>query len=196
MQGQTWYDGSCDALLFPRETRALSEERTFLGMKKTVNMLLLAVLLLAGSMMPLTAHASHCWWDKHGHKHCDQGLHRGWNKNGGDHNNDGHSRLLPDGRSGQIVKGGLLGAGIGAGAGLLLDKPVAKSAVLGAGIGAGSQAIKTSTTMDRHPVAKTAAYGALVGAGASQLTGEGNLGKGALWGGAIGTGVGVLKNSD
>lgn len=97
-----------------------------------------------------------------------------------------------DYQTGKIIKGGLVGAGIGAGAGLLLDRPVGKTALAGAGIGAGTQAVRYSRTMQRHPIVKTAAYGALAGTGVSAATGK-RLGKGALWGGAIGAGLGTLK---
>lgn len=99
-----------------------------------------------------------------------------------------------DWKTKKILKGSLVGAGVGTGAALLTDKPVAKTAVLGAGIGAGTQAVRYSKTLRRHPVVKTAAYGGLIGAGANHLIRNGSIGKGALWGSAIGAGVGVLKD--
>lgn len=102
-----------------------------------------------------------------------------------------HDRWV-DYQTGKILKGGIVGAGIGAGAGLLLDRPVGKTALVGAGIGAGTQAVRYSRTMQRHPIAKTAAYGALAGTGVSAATGR-RLGKGALVGGAVGAGLGTLK---
>lgn len=98
-----------------------------------------------------------------------------------------------DYQTGKIIKGGLVGAGIGAGAGLLLDKNVGKSALAGAGIGAGTQAVRYSKTMQRHPILKTGAYGALAGAGVSAATGK-KLGKGAVVGGVLGTGLGALQH--
>ena len=55
-----------------------------------------------------------------------------------------------DTKTGKIVKGSLIGAGVGAGAGLVLDKSVGKSALLGAGIGAGVQALRYSDFLDRR----------------------------------------------
>ncbi len=101
-----------------------------------------------------------------------------------------------DTKTGKIVKGSLVGAGIGAGAGYLLDKPVGKGAVLGAGLGAGVQATRYSRTLNRHPVAKTAAYGTIAGVGVNALRKDASLTKGALLGGAIGTGVGALRHLD
>jgi len=98
-----------------------------------------------------------------------------------------------DYKTGKIIKGGVIGAGVGAGAGLLLDRPVAKTALVGAGVGAGTQAVRYSKTLRQHPVVKTGAYGALAGTGVSAITGK-KLAPGALWGGAIGTGVGVLQH--
>lgn len=98
-----------------------------------------------------------------------------------------------DYKTGKIIKGGVVGAGIGAGAGLLLDRPVGKTALVGAGIGAGTQAVRYSRTMRRHPVAKTAAYGALAGTGVQAARGR-QLLPGALWGGGIGAGVGALRH--
>ena len=164
-------------------------------MKKSLSVWVLASLIVGTIFMPLSAEASHCWRDKHGRKHCDQGQHRGWNKN------DWRQREYRNGslinwRTQKILKGGLVGAGIGAGAGVLLNKPVGRTAILGTGIGAGTQAVRYSRTMNRHPIVKTAAYGALAGAGASQLTREGSIKKGTLWGAAIGTGVGALRHMD
>ena len=97
-------------------------------------------------------------------------------------------------KSGKIIKGGLIGAGIGAGTGLLMDGNVGRNALIGAGLGAGTQAMRYSRTMRHHPILKTAGYGALTGVGVSALTSRGDLGKGALWGGAVGAGLGALRN--
>lgn len=161
-------------------------------MFKILSALVLVVLYVGVILMPLSAQADDEWRDKFGRKHYNHGKHKGWDHRRGYPDNE----PLLDWRTKRILRGGLIGAGVGAGAGVLMDKPIAKTAVLGAGVGAGAQAIKTSSTLSRHPIAKTAAYGALVGAGASQLTREGSLKKGALWGAAIGTGVGIVKDSD
>ena len=164
---------------------------------KNLCSMILTVGILAGSatLMPI-AEAKH--------RHHDNGNHYGWykNKNGHYYNRQGRRGYYDrrrsawvDYKTGKIIKGGLVGAGIGAGAGLLLDKHVGKSALVGAGLGAGTQAVRYSNTMRRHPIAKTAAYGALAGTGVSAATGRG-LGKGALWGGAIGTGIGALGHLD
>lgn len=161
-------------------------------MKKTMRILLLVGVMLVGMvLLPLSAEArQHCWWDKHHKKHCDKGHHKGWSKVYPD------DTPLLDFKTRQILKGGLVGAGIGAGAGVILDRPVAKTSVIGAGVGSGVQAVKYSSYLNRHPVVKTAAYGALAGVGASQLNPESSVQKSALWGAAIGTGVGLVKNSE
>ena len=160
------------------------------------------VLCLVTAATPLSSEAkgAHCWRDQHNRQHCDNGLHKGWSrhysKNGRYYYDDRRGSWY-ESRTGKIVKGGLVGAGIGAGAGYLLDRPLGKSAVLGAGIGAGVQATKTSPYMRRHPVVKIATYGAMTGAGASTiLKRDGDPLKGALWGAAIGTGIGALKHMD
>jgi hypothetical protein len=164
---------------------------------KSLCSMIVAAGILAGSasLMP-EAEA------KHG-RYYNNGNHYGWYKN--KHRGYAYDRrgyydrrrnAWIDYKTGKIIKGGLVGAGIGAGAGLLLDRHVGKSALVGAGIGAGTQAIRYSNTMRRHPIVKTAAYGALAGTGVSAATGRGSLGKGALWGAAIGTGVGALGHLD
>lgn len=97
-------------------------------------------------------------------------------------------------KTGEILKGSLIGAGIGVGTGLLLDKNIGKSALIGAGLGAGTQALRYSPTLNRHPIVKTAGYGALTGVGVSALTRHGSLGKGAIIGGGLGAGLGALRN--
>lgn len=47
-------------------------------------------------------------------------------------------------KTGKIVKGALIGGGIGAATGVVLDKPVLKSGVIGAAVGAGVQAVRYS----------------------------------------------------
>jgi hypothetical protein len=107
----------------------------------------------------------------------------------------GGSRYGVDYKTGKILKGGLVGAGIGAGGGLLTGRSVGRTALIGAGLGAGVQATRYSRTMRRHPILKTAAYGALTGTGVSAMTGDGRrLGRGALWGGGIGAGLGALSH--
>ena len=106
----------------------------------------------------------------------------------------GGSRYGVDYKTGKILKGGLVGAGIGAGGGLLTGRSVGRTALIGAGLGAGVQATRYSRYMHRHPIVKTAAYGALTGTGISAMTGDGHrLGRGALLGGGIGAGLGALS---
>jgi hypothetical protein len=99
-----------------------------------------------------------------------------------------------DYQTGKILKGGLIGAGAGAGAGLLTGRNVGRTALVGAGVGAGVQATRYSQFMRRHPIVKTGAYGALAGTGVGAVTGDGRLGKKALWGAGIGTGIGALNH--
>lgn len=161
-------------------------------MRQALSVWLTAGLLIVGFLLPLSAQARHCWTDNHGRVHCDQGLHRGWTQ----YRDTRNRNALVDWKTKKVLKGGLIGAGVGAGAGALLDKNVGKTAILGAGIGAGTQAVRYSNYMRRHPVVKTAAYGTLAGAGASQLTRHGSIAKGSLWGAAIGTGVGAFRHMD
>lgn len=150
---------------------------------------LLLALTLAGSLASFsTAEAKH-YHNRHYSRH-DYGRHYGHAHN--QYYDDRRGGGL-DYKTGKILKGGLVGAGIGAGAGLLLDRPVGKTALVGAGIGAGTQAVRYSRTIRRHPVVKTAAYGALAGTGVSAATGR-KLSSGALWGGGIGAGLGVLRD--
>lgn len=169
-------------------------------MKRLLN-LALAASMLTGSLMIMApeAEAKHCFRDGRGRVHCDNGRHNGWRHftRDGRYYYDDRRRSFFDTKTGKIVKGTLIGAGVGAGAGYLLDRPVGKSAVLGAGIGAGVQATRYSNYMRRHPIVKTAAYGALAGAGTSAaIKRDGSPVKGALWGAAIGTGIGALRNMD
>lgn len=136
--------------------------------KKIFSLALASALLAGGLAFTPQAHAQNRYYDNRRHAWVDY-------------------------KTGKILKGGLVGAGVGAGAGLLLDRNVGKSALVGAGIGAGTQAVRYSDTMHRHPIVKTAAYGALAGTGVSAATGR-RLGHGAAWGGAIGAGLGALKH--
>lgn len=146
---------------------------------------LVLALLLSQMLVPLSpAEAKSCWRDGNGRLHC----------NAGSRYRRGNDGAFFDWKTKKILKGGLVGAGVGTGAALLTDKPLGKTAVLGAGIGAGTQAVRYSKTLRRHPVLKTAAYGGLAGAGVGHFTRSGSIGKGALWGSAIGAGVGVLRD--
>jgi hypothetical protein len=149
--------------------------------------MMLAVSLLLGTGLGFVAPEAQArqnyWQDKHGRVH----------HNGHQYYYDRRHNSWADYQTGKILKGGLVGAGIGAGASLLLDRNVGKGALLGAGLGAGTQAVRYSRTMQRHPIAKTAAYGALTGVGVNALRRDG-LGKGALWGGGIGAGIGALQH--
>lgn len=106
-----------------------------------------------------------------------------------------HRKPMFSYKTGKILKGSLVGAGIGVGTGLLLDKNIGKTALVGAGLGAGTQALRYSPTLNRHPIVKTAGYGALTGVGVSALTRHGSLGKGAVIGGGLGAGLGALRNN-
>ncbi|WP_373532186.1 hypothetical protein [Vampirovibrio sp.] len=141
--------------------------------KRLLSTLMVATFLLTGTSLLPTADAKH--YRNHGRY------------------NDARRPGGVDYKTGKIIKGGLIGAGVGAGAGLLLDRPVGRTAVVGAGVGAGTQAVRHSSTLRRHPIVKTGAYGALAGTGVSAVTGK-KLAPGALWGGAIGTGVGALNH--
>jgi hypothetical protein len=136
--------------------------------------LLLMIGMLSGSLCPFPTAEAH----RRGsyHRYYDQ-----------------RRQPLVDYKTGKIIKGGLIGAGIGAGTGLLMDGNVGRNAVIGAGLGAGTQALRYSSTMRRHPIVKTAGYGALSGVGVSALTRRGSLGKGAAWGGLAGAGLGALQ---
>jgi hypothetical protein len=151
----------------------VSPEEKKMRFKQFLSTFLAASLLLAGTSFLTTADAKH--YRGHGRY------------------NDYRRSNSVDYKTGKIIKGGVIGAGVGAGAGLLLDRPVGRTALVGAGVGAGTQAVRYSRTLRRHPVVKTGAYGALAGTGVAAITGK-KLAPGALWGGAIGTGVGVLQH--
>ena len=155
--------------------------------ERIFSMLLTAAILSGGLIAAAPeAHADKYWRDSHGRVHDHYGHQYYY---------DRRRDSWVDYQTGKILKGGLVGAGIGAGASLLLDRNVGKGALLGAGLGAGTQAVRYSSTMHRHPIAKTAAYGALAGVGVNALRRDG-LGKGALWGGGIGAGLGALQHMD
>lgn len=114
----------------------------------------LMALLVTGSLSIISspAYAKHCWRNPAGKYHCDSGKHLGhvkYSRDGRYYYSDSR-RAWFDTRTGKIVKGSLIGAGVGAGTALLLDKSVGKTALLGAGVGAGVQAIKTSRFLDRR----------------------------------------------
>jgi hypothetical protein len=69
--------------------------------------------------------------------HPGRGHHKGWHKHHHRHHRHGHDINLLDGHTTHVLGAGLLGAGIGAGAAVLLDKPVAKSAAVGGLLGTG-----------------------------------------------------------
>jgi hypothetical protein len=155
--------------------------------ERILSMLLTAAVLSSGLLIAPEAHAKNKYWrDNRGRVHDNYGHQYYYDK---------RRSSWVDYQTGKILKGGLVGAGIGAGASLLLDRNVGKGALLGAGLGAGTQAVRYSSTMHRHPIAKTAAYGALAGVGVNALRRDG-LGKGALWGGGIGAGLGALQHMD
>lgn len=121
----------------------------FTASKKLLSLAMVTGMTLGtlGFVAPESAYADRCWRDKHGRKHCDNGRHY---SRDGRYYYDDHRRSWFDTRTGKIVKGGLIGAGVGAGSAVLLDKSVGRSAVLGAGIGAGVQAIRYSDWLDRR----------------------------------------------
>lgn len=148
--------------------------------------LMASVLLTVFVAAPDADAKPHDWCNQHGRLHKHHGRHHHYD-------NRRHSRV--DYQTGKVLKGGLVGAGIGAGTSLLLDRNAGQGALLGAGLGAGAQAVRYNRTLRRHPVAKTAAYGALTGIGVNALRRD-SLGKGALWGGGIGAGIGALGHMD
>jgi hypothetical protein len=151
-----------------------------------------SMMMGAIGLMP-QANASQCWRDSHSRLHCNNG-HRYSRYQGRDYYYDDSRSSWVDYQTGKILKGGLVGAGIGAGSGLLTGRSVGRQSLIGAGIGAGVQATRYSNYMYRHPIVKTAAYGALAGTGVGSVTGDGRVGRSALWGAAIGTGVGALDH--
>jgi hypothetical protein len=166
-------------------------------LSKSLFSLIVATGMLVGSLGIFPEAQARGWYDNHGRYHYDNGNHYGWYKHSqANRYYDRRRGGWVDYRTGKILKGGLVGAGIGAGAGLLLDRNVGKSALAGAGIGAGTQAIRYRSYMHRHPIVKTAAYGALAGTGVSALSRRTSLGKGALWGAGIGAGLGALNHMD
>jgi hypothetical protein len=159
-----------------------------MAFKQLLGSALASVMIFSSVAMMQQAQAGH--YDGQGRYHADNGHHYGQYR---DRYYDNRRHAWVSYKTGKILKGGLLGAGIGAGAGLLLDRNVGKSALAGAGIGAGAQAVRYSDTLRRHPIVKTGAYGALAGAGVSAATGK-KLGKGAIVGGALGAGLGALSH--
>lgn len=92
-----------------------------------------------------------------------------------------------------IVKQAAVGAAIGGAAGLFSDKSsVARGIGIGALSGAGTGLIDQSDTLHDRPLIKSTLKGAVIGTGASTLTRNGAM-KGALLGGAAGTGVHLLR---
>lgn len=155
-----------------------------------LSILMTALMLLGSGIWMPEAEAKQCWRDHKNRLHCDNG------RRGNRYYYDRRRGSWFDSRTGKIVKGGLVGAGVGAGAGYLLNRPVGRSAVLGAGVGAGVQATRYSRYMRRHPIVRHAAYGALAGTAVNGMRRDASMGKGALWGAAIGTGVGALRHLD
>lgn len=135
-----------------------------------------------GAFLVPPASAQNCWRSKNGHVQCANGNHYYYDK---------PRNTWVDYKTGKVLKGGLIGAGIGVGTSLLLDRNIGQGALLGAGLGAGTQAVRYSSTLHRHPIVKTAAYGAMTGVGVNALRRD-SLGEGALWGAGIGAGLGAL----
>jgi hypothetical protein len=161
---------------------------------KSLGSVMVVASLLAGALGLFPEAQAQGRYDHYGRYHSDHGH---WSRAYGRYSDyDRRRHGWMDDRTGKILKGGLVGAGIGAGAGLLLDRNVGKTTLVGAGVGAGTQAVRYSRYMHHHPIVKTAAYGALAGTGVSALSRRTSLGKGALWGTAIGTGLGALGHLD
>jgi hypothetical protein len=97
-----------------------------------------------------------------------------------------------------MVKGAVIGGGIGAGAGaltgLISHQGIVRGALIGAGTGAGVGVIRTSQYMKRHPIARDVATGAAAGLGVgwagSRRPGVALAGTGI--GAAIGLGTGLF----
>lgn len=89
-----------------------------------------------------------------------------------------------------IVKQGVIGAAIGAGAGLLSPRTsLVKGAVVGAGAGAATGAMDRYGVLNGRPLVNSAAKGAIIGAGTGYVLNEN--GSGALKGAAMGAGAGA-----
>lgn len=101
-----------------------------LSSKKAAISSLCLVAMLAGSMMTPFAQTAEA------RRHYDDRYY------GRDYGYRGNNGQLFSYKTGKILKGGLIGAGVGAGSAIVFDKPMLKSSVLGAGIGAGVQAIR------------------------------------------------------
>ena len=67
---------------------------------------------------------------------------RGWQGTRGAHRQ--HRRHRNEGFGTRVLKGGLIGAGVGAGSAVILDRPVGKSAAVGGAVGAGVEAVRHS----------------------------------------------------
>lgn len=100
------------------------------------------------------------------------------------------------------VRDGMIGTGVGAGAGaltgLISGKGMMRGTAIGAGTGAGVGILQGSQVMKRHTYVKDTAQGSLVGLGlgmaATRGHGSGKKVAGATaLGGALGLGAGFLK---
>ncbi len=93
-----------------------------------------------------------------------------------------------------MVKQAVVGAAVGAGAGLLSDRSsVLKGAAVGAATGVGTGLVDRSNYMADKPLLRTAVKGAAIGTGAGAVTGKG-LVKGAVVGAGAGAGLHYLKD--
>lgn len=114
-------------------------------LRKPLSLALLSALLAASGLLSLspvleqTAEAGHRHYDNCRHDRDD----RYWDDRRGGRW-DRNDRPFFRTRTGKVVQGGLIGGGIGAATGVVLDKPVLKSTIIGAAVGAGVQAVRTS----------------------------------------------------
>jgi hypothetical protein len=92
--------------------------------------------------------------------------------------------------------GATVGTAAGAITGLVTHRGIIRGATIGAGAGAGVGLLHSSSTLASHPIVRDIATGALTGLGLGWAGSrrEGSAAKGALVGGAVGLGLGVLKH--
>lgn len=89
----------------------------------------------------------------------------------------------------QVVRQAVIGAGVGAAAGVITDRPIGRSAGVGAITGAGTGLVDQTGVLRRRPMARTAVKGAIIGTGASTV-----MGRSKLQGAAIGAGAGAATH--
>ena len=105
--------------------------------QKLMSLALLTTLVSGGLGVTQVAQAKHGYY-----KHSNQGYHGRGHYNHPDRYYDRRRNSWVSYKTGKIIKGGLVGAGVGAGVGYVTDHHIGKSALVGAGIGAGIQALR------------------------------------------------------